>query len=96
MLLLCFCTGQFVVYAHSHGVMPGTNKAAYHNPDTQPKQTITENCQLCDAMHHNAMMVNSISYFAPVVVNSYYYKTVEHHFISIALILSAGRSPPTV
>jgi len=42
------------------------------------------------------MMVNSISYFAPVVVNSYYYKTVEHHFISIALILSAGRSPPTV
>ncbi|WP_461449319.1 hypothetical protein [Mucilaginibacter sp.] len=95
-LLLCFCAGQFMVYAHTHTVNTRTNKIAYHNPDTQPKQTVTENCQLCDAMHHNAIVVNTPIYFAPVVVSSYYYKAVRHHFISIALILSAGRSPPIV
>jgi hypothetical protein len=96
MLLLCFCAGQFMVYAHNHSVSTSTNKTAYHSPDTQPKQTVTEYCQLCDAMHHNAMTVNTPAYLAPVSVSSYYYKAVEHHFISTALILSAGRSPPTV
>ena len=81
---------------HTHAASSRTNKAAYHSPDTQPKQIVTENCQLCDAMHHNAMTVNTPAYFAPMVVSSYYYKAVEHHFISIALVLSAGRSPPIV
>jgi len=96
MLLLCFCAGQFMVYAHTHTASNRSNKVAYHSPETQPKQTVTENCQLCDAMHHNAMAINTPAYFAPVGVSSYYYKAIEHHFISIALILSAGRSPPTV
>ena len=95
MLLLCFAAGQYMVYAHTHNNLHVlSNKAAYHSPDTQPKQTVTENCQLCDAMHHNTMAVFTAVYFAPVTVINYYYKPVTHHFISIALVLSAGRSPP--
>lgn len=94
MLLLCFAAGQYMVYAHQHLVGRGSNKLAYHTRDTQPKQTVTENCQLCDAMHHNFAAVNGLTFFTQVVVNDYFYKVVNHNFISVALILSAGRSPP--
>ena len=94
MLLLCFIAGQYMVYAHTHIVSTGTEKVVHQNPKTQPKQIITENCQLCDAMHHNPVVINSAVYFAPVIVNSYTYKAVEYNFVSISLILSAGRSPP--
>jgi hypothetical protein len=95
MLMLCFVAGQYMVYAHTHAQKTTNNKASYHSPDTQPKQTVTENCQLCDAMHHNSMAVFSAVYFAPFIVSTYYYKAVKLNFISIALIQSAGRSPPT-
>ncbi|MFI5159350.1 MAG: hypothetical protein ACHQF4_10825 [Sphingobacteriales bacterium] len=94
MLMFCFAAGQYMVYSHTHKVNITSNKAAYHSPHTQPKQTVTENCQLCDAMHHNAMEVFSSAYFAPFTISGYYYKAVKHNFISVALILSAGRSPP--
>jgi hypothetical protein len=94
MMLICFAAGQYVVYAHTHAVTSTGNKAAYHSPDTQPKQTVTENCQLCDAMHHNAMAIFSSVYFAPVTITNHYYKAVEHHFTNISLILAAGRAPP--
>jgi hypothetical protein len=93
-LLLFFVAGQYMVYTHTHaqGIRP--IKSACQNPNNQPKQTVTENCPLCDAMHHNTMAINSPVFFAPVVTASYFYKAVNHHFISTALILSAGRSPP--
>jgi len=94
MLLLCFVAGQFMVYAHNHGDSVAVNRSTYHHRDIQPKQTVTENCQLCDAMHHNFMALSSPVYFAPVTVTHYSYKKVEYAFTSIALILSAGRSPP--
>jgi len=72
----------------------GTTRSAYQDPNNQPKQTVTENCRLCDAMHHNTMAVSTPVFFAPVVTASYFYKAVNHDFISVALILSAGRSPP--
>jgi len=92
MLLLFFAAGQYMVYAHTHNV--GTTRSAYQNPNNQPKQTVTENCRLCDAMHHNTMAVDHGVFFAPVITASYFYKAVDHDFISVALILSAGRSPP--
>jgi len=95
MLLFCFVAGQYVVYAHRHADSTGTyHKSACQNPNSQPKQTVTENCQLCDVMHHNAMAVNSVVYFAPVTVSQYFYKAISHHFISISLVLAAGRAPP--
>jgi len=95
MLMLCFVAGQYMVYAHTHAQKITNNKAAYHSPETQPKQTVTENCQLCDAMHHNTMATGSMAYFAPVVITNYFYKAISHDLVSIKLIHSAGRSPPT-
>jgi len=93
-LLLCFVAGQYMVYAHQHKVVSGSNRAAYHNPGAQPHQTVSEDCQLCDTMHHNAMAVNSFTYFAPLVVTSHIYKAYQYAFISVAIIHSGGRSPP--
>ena len=93
-LLLCFVAGQYMVYSHNHADNTSTHKLVAYHHETQPKQTITENCQLCDAMHHNTMSIQTTAYVAPVVVNTYFYKAVTHDFISISLILSAGRSPP--
>ena len=94
MLLACFIAGQYMVYAHQHAASGATNKVSHYNPNTQPKETLTENCRLCDAMHHNSMVIANATYFAPVTVTGYTYKKQDYAFISISLILSAGRSPP--
>ena len=83
-----------MVYAHQHAASGTTNKVSHYNPNTQPKETLTENCRLCDAMHHNSMVIANATYFAPVTVTGYTYKKQDYAFISISLILSAGRSPP--
>jgi hypothetical protein len=94
MLIVCFIAGQYMVYAHQHVAVSGINKVSYHNPNNQPKETLTENCRLCDAMHHSTMALANTTHFTPVIVSNYTYKTNTYTFISISLILSAGRSPP--
>jgi hypothetical protein len=94
LLLLCFAAGQYEVYAHQHNVGRASKRSVYHSVNAVPQQTVTENCQLCDTMHHNAMAVNSQVFFAPVAVSNYTYKAVSYNFISIALVLAAGRAPP--
>ena len=93
-LLLCFIAGQFVVYGHTHPGNVSNTRLSYHNRDTQPKTTVSENCRLCDAMQHNAMAVNSTAYFAPVVVTRHVYKEVNYQFIGYSFIYAAGRAPP--
>jgi hypothetical protein len=79
-----------MVFAHTHLV-----KTAYSTSKTSPtQQTITEKCQLCDAMHHNTMVITHHHYFTPAIAADHFYKQGQYNFISIALILSAGRSPP--
>lgn len=87
-----------MVYAHRHNNEgSAVNIKTYsHNTKAQHGQTVTENCRLCDAMHHNVIAINSQVYFAPLLVSRYCYKNPVHNFISISLILSAGRSPPAV
>ena len=92
-LLICFITGQYMVYAHQHKLIQGAEQT-HSVKQQQPKQTLTEKCQLCDAMHHNSMVNHSVSYFTPVVITDHFYKKGQYNFVSIALILSAGRSPP--
>lgn len=90
-VLICFVAGQTMVFAHTHLVISST----YNTHKTaQNQQTITEKCQLCDAMHHNSMLTSELHYFSPVVVTDHFYKQGKYDFIGIALILSAGRSPP--
>jgi len=87
-MLICFAAGQWAVYAHQHKAFTGTTKTAAHHT------VVSENCRLCDAMHHNSMLTHSQTYFSPVVVTGHFYKQGQYDFISIALILSPGRAPP--
>jgi hypothetical protein len=87
-VLICFAAGQVMVFAHQHLIK-------YHTHQTScNQQTVTEKCQLCDAMHHNSMTVVDHQYFNPVVSTDYFYTQGKYNFISIALILSSGRAPP--
>ena len=80
-----------MVYTHQHHA----SLATYNTHKTsQNQQTLTEKCQLCDAMHHNNMVVVSHQYFIPAVSADHFYKQGQYNFVSVALILSAGRSPP--
>jgi hypothetical protein len=45
-------------------------------------------------MHHNSMTIADHQYFTPIVSADYFYTPCQYDFVSIALILSAGRSPP--
>jgi len=82
-----------MVYAHQHKLIQGTEQT-HSVKHQQPKQTLTEKCQLCDAMHHNSMVITSHASFTPVVVTGYVYKSPEYNFTSLSLILSGGRAPP--
>ena len=95
LLLFCFVGGQYMVYAHQHKVL---QKAwdSYNSTQTkhQPTTTLQEKCYMCDAMHHTAMVVDHYVYFHPVSSTEHLFKVGDYDFVSIALILSAGRAPP--
>ncbi|MGZ3777257.1 MAG: hypothetical protein ACXVI9_06600 [Mucilaginibacter sp.] len=86
-LLICFAAGQWAVYAHQHKTRAHVTRAAHST-------VLTEKCQLCDAMHHNSMIQHSPTVFNAKVVTDHVYKQCTYDFVSIALILSAGRAPP--
>lgn len=82
-----------MVYAHQHKLIQGA-KQTYSANQQQPKQTLTEKCQLCDAMHHNSMVMTDQVNFSSVAVTNYFYKSPVYNFTSLALVLSGGRAPP--
>jgi hypothetical protein len=90
LLLICFITGQAALYAHQHGVNTPVSKSAHQSS----RQTVTEKCQLCDAMHFNSMVLNQQVYVKPVVLNSYIFIPGSYNFVSLSLILYSGRAPP--
>ena len=82
-----------MVYAHQHNLEAVSGKV-HITSRFQPQQTVKEKCQLCDVMHHNAMVVATQHYFNPVKVIGHVFKRCEYSFTSIQLILSGGRAPP--
>ena len=90
-VLICFAAGQLMVYAHQHIIRSAEH---HHTQAASDQQTVTEKCQLCDAMHHNSMLVENQQYFSPAVAADHFYTPGKYDFISIALILSADRGPP--
>jgi hypothetical protein len=90
LLLVLFVAGQLLLYSHQHKV----NDIVSHLKHRSAQQTVTEKCQLCDAMHHNTMVVDAHYYVAPIVVSYRSYKAVTYTFVSLSLILSTGRAPP--
>lgn len=84
-----------MVYAHQHNILKKAG-IAFNVSKNQPKPAVTvqEKCYMCDAMHHNAMEITHAAYYSPCFINGHVYKTGDYNFISIALVLSAGRAPP--
>ena len=77
-----------MVYTHQHWVRYKTHQTA------QNQTTVSEKCQICDAMHHTSMTLTDNHYFIPNISSDHIYKQGKYDFVSISLILSAGRSPP--
>ena len=92
-LLICFIAGQYVVFTHQHKTATKTFRIS-QVAKTSAKQTVSEKCQLCDAMHHNSMVLNNSVYFNTTAVAEHVFQSIEYSFTSIQLILSSGRAPP--
>lgn len=90
-ILICFAAGQWCVYAHYH---PTSYIKANTSKSQQTRTTISERCQLCDAMHHTSMTQENHTFFVPLITSELIYKQGQYNFVSIALILAAGRAPP--
>jgi hypothetical protein len=91
MLLTFFAAGQFIVYSHHHhNSGPAVTKAAQRSSH----QTVSEKCQLCDAMNANHMMLNSNVYSSAPLLSYHLFTAGRYSFVSISLILSSDRGPP--
>ena len=94
LLLTCFIAGQYTVYAHQHKIF-ANNVTKTHQPvKEQSRTTVQEKCSLCDAMHHTNAILNQHFYYSPNIVTNHFYQVYNYDFVSIALVLSAGRAPP--
>ena len=95
LLLICFIAGQYMVYTHQHLFIKGVSKTAVSAVhDHQQHQTIKEKCYMCDVMHHQAVVFDTLSYFSPQVVTIHLFKAPVYNFVNIGLVLAAGRAPP--
>lgn len=95
-LLLCFITGQYMVYAHQHFINKGTYSATKRAVKNSSRTTVSEKCPICDSMHHVNMELTKQACFDTFTGTIFTFKTFQYDFTSIALILSSGRGPPVV
>ncbi len=65
---------------------------AKHQP--KPAQVLSEKCYVCDAMNQTMAILTPATYYNPIDVVNAVYQVGDHDFVSIALILAAGRGPP--
>jgi hypothetical protein len=94
-LLLCFATGQYMVYAHQHNQVKNVHTRAQHDSNASSHTIVKEKCEICDTMHHNAMELSAgTQIHAPLFITKHIFKSSQYDFSSIALILAAGRAPP--
>jgi len=89
--------GQYMVYTHQDLFIKGATKTSYNTSDHhQPQQTVKEKCYMCDAMHHQAAIINETFHFSPQVAVLHFFKVCHYNFVSIGLVLAAGRAPPVL
>lgn len=89
LLLLMFCIGQYMVFAHTH------IKQLSFSCDKHHHAVIKEHCDVCDTMHHSpAMAANLPVYFVPAVLCITLYADNTPAFTPVQLVLAAGRAPP--
>jgi hypothetical protein len=94
LLLVCFIAGQYVVYSHQHKIIAGNTFKAQASTKDHSHTTVQEKCSICDAMHHTSAVIEQANYFSPNIVTKHFYAAYNYEFVSIALILAAGRAPP--
>ncbi|TFF40403.1 hypothetical protein [Mucilaginibacter psychrotolerans] len=96
-LLLCFATGQYMVYAHQHNQIKNVHASSCHDCKSSTHTIVKEKCEVCDSMHHVAMDLSvSVAYMHTLITTTHTFKSPVYDFTSIALILAAGRAPPVV
>jgi hypothetical protein len=96
LLLVCFIAGQYIVYSHQHKIIASTVTKTRDISKNQSRTVVQEKCSICDAMHHTNAVISVHTYFSPNIVTKHFYKVYDYDFVSIALILAAGRAPPVV
>ncbi|MFD0795072.1 hypothetical protein ACFQZX_15730 [Mucilaginibacter litoreus] len=95
-LLLCFVTGQYMVYAHQHNIIKTAHKTSYADTHNSSKQAFKEKCEICDSMHHTHMELVKPNYAISFVSVKRVYVSQRYNFKSIGQILASGRAPPVV
>ncbi|SDP99596.1 hypothetical protein SAMN05428975_5081 [Mucilaginibacter sp. OK268] len=96
LLLICFIAGQYVVYTHQHLLVKTTGSVYATADHSHQQQTVKEKCYLCDAMHHQAAVIDQAFCLVPQVATLHFFKASDYSFVSIALVLAAGRAPPVL
>jgi len=81
-----------MVIVHKH--VPDYSERIYQTSKHTTQHTVTEKCYVCDAMHHTQMALFSDVPSIPHYTTSDTQYKCQHDYVGIALILSAGRSPP--
>jgi hypothetical protein len=92
-MLLCFTTGQIIIFSHSHIASYSKAAPSKHNTSTGTD----ENCKICQ-LNHNATALLSIDLNTTVIYGTAYKQLqVEAlSYQSISLVLAATRGPPVV
>jgi glycerol-3-phosphate dehydrogenase len=97
LLLVCFVAGQYMVYSHQHQLLKSISKtASLTNNDHSPQTTVKEKCDMCDAMHHTFAVIDTLLYATPQQAVIQVFKPCNYDFVSISLVLAAGRAPPVI
>lgn len=96
LILFSFIAGQGMLFAHQHKIAAGHNHKTNQLANNKAGTTVQEKCSLCDAMHHTNAVVEYFVYYSPNIVTKHFYKAYNYNFISIALVLAAGRAPPVL
>jgi len=91
LLLTFFAAGQVIIYSHQHHTHAAPlTKTSHHSS----RQTISDTCPLCDAMHFNHMALTPQVCAQADLVSHSFFAAHCYAFVSISLILSGGRAPP--
>jgi len=88
MFLLLFVLGQTVLNTHQHKSM-GLQKRPY-------RPAIAARCPLCDAMHNSHIVLTDKVFFEPVSRGCVFFTDQTYKFLSLSLVLSSGRAPPSL
>jgi hypothetical protein len=96
LVMFCFIAGQYTVYSHQHKVISSCVSKTHRHINHQSGPIVQEKCSACDTMHHLNAVLSPDTYISLNIVTKDFYKVYNYDFVSIALILSSGRAPPSL